>query len=206
MLDKIVLDIETKNSFADVGGKQNLKMLDVSLIGVYSYKRDEYIGFEEKDFPLFEKMLKETGAIIGFSIYNFDLPLISKLYNNYDFSKYIILDILKEIEEKRGHRIKLDDLAQANIGVGKNGNGLEAIELYREGKIDELKKYCLNDVKITKELYELILEKGEIIIPSRFQKPIVMPFEWRKLHNELDQKLEELEKELKSLPIQNSLF
>ena len=151
-------------------------------------------------------MLKETGAIIGFSIYNFDLPLISKLYNNYDFSKYIILDILKEIEEKRGHRIKLDDLAQANIGVGKNGNGLEAIELYREGKIDELKKYCLNDVKITKELYELILEKGEIIIPSRFQKPIVMPFEWRKLHNELDQKLEELEKELKSLPIQNSLF
>ncbi len=206
MLDKIVLDIETKNSFADVGGKQNLKMLDVSLIGVYSYKRDEYFGFEEKDFPLFEKMLKETGVIIGFSIYNFDLPLISKLYNNYDFSKYIILDILKEIEEKRGHRIKLDDLAQVNIGVGKNGNGLEAIELYREGKIDELKKYCLNDVKITKELYELILEKGEIIIPSRFQKPIVMPFEWRKLHNELDQKLEELEKELKSLPIQNSLF
>jgi DEAD/DEAH box helicase domain-containing protein len=206
MLDKIVLDIETKNSFADVGGKQNLKMLDVSLIGVYSYKRDEYFGFEEKDFSLFEKMLKETGVIIGFSIYNFDLPLISKLYNNYDFSKYIILDILKEIEEKRGHRIKLDDLAQANIGVGKNGNGLEAIELYREGKIDELKKYCLNDVKITKELYELILEKGEIIIPSRFQNPIVMPFEWRKLHNELDQKLEELEKELKNLPIQNSLF
>jgi ribosomal protein L29 len=33
-----------------------------------------------------------------------------------------------------------------------------------------------------------------------------MPFEWRKLHNELDQKLEELEKELKNLPIQNSLF
>ncbi len=206
MLDKIVLDIETKNSFADVGGKQNLKMLDVSLIGVYSYKRDEYFGFEEKDFPLFEKMLKETGVIIGFSIYNFDLPLISKLYNNYDFSKYIILDILKEIEEKRGHRIKLDDLAQANIGVGKNGNGLEAIELYRKGKIDELKKYCLNDVKITKELYELILEKGEIIIPSHFQKPIVMPFEWHKLQNELNQKLEELEKELKNLPIQNSLF
>ncbi|HOW13193.1 MAG TPA: hypothetical protein PK121_02705 [Candidatus Pacearchaeota archaeon] len=77
MLDKIVLDIETKNSFADVGGKQNLKMLDVSLIGVYSYKRDEYFSFEEKDFSLFEKMLKETGAIVGFSIYNFDLPLIS---------------------------------------------------------------------------------------------------------------------------------
>jgi len=206
MLDKIVLDIETKNSFADVGGKQNLKMLDVSLIGVYSYKRDEYFGFEEKDFPLFEKMLKETGAIIGFSIYNFDLPLISKLYNNYDFSKYIILDILKEIEEKRGHRIKLDDLAQANIGVGKNGNGLEAIELYREGKIDELKKYCLNDVKITKELYELILKQGHLIIPSHFKQPIIMPFEWQKLHEELDQKLEELEKELKNTFAQNTLF
>jgi len=46
------------------------------------------------------------------------LPLISKLYN-YDFSKHVILDILQEIEQKRGHRIGLNELAQANIGTGK---------------------------------------------------------------------------------------
>ena len=35
-MDQIVFDIETKNSFADVGGEANLKKLDVSVVGVYS--------------------------------------------------------------------------------------------------------------------------------------------------------------------------
>lgn len=205
VLDKIVLDIETKNSFADVGGKQNLHLLQVSLIGAYSYKRDEYFAFEEKEFPLFEKLLKETGVIIGFSIYNFDLPLISKLYN-YDFSKHVILDILQEIEQKRGHRIGLNELAQANIGTGKNGNGLEAIELYKNGEVEKLKKYCLNDVKITKDLYELILQQGHLIIPSRFHEPVKVPFDWPKMQDRINEQLEKLEIELRSIPSQNSLF
>ncbi|MDD3614123.1 MAG: ribonuclease H-like domain-containing protein [Candidatus Pacebacteria bacterium] len=205
MLDKLVLDIETKNSFADVGGKQNLHLLQVSLIGAYSYKRDEYFAFEEKDFALFEKLLKETGAIIGFSIYNFDLPLISRLLN-YDFSKHVILDILKEIEQKRGHRIGLNELAQANIGSGKNGNGLEAIELYKNQEIEKLKTYCLNDVKITKELYELILKQGYLIIPSHFHAPVKVPFEWSKMQEQMEEQLQKLEKEMQILHSQNSLF
>ncbi|MGB9847816.1 MAG: ribonuclease H-like domain-containing protein [Minisyncoccia bacterium] len=205
MLDKIVLDLETKNSFADVGGKQNLHKLQISLIGVYSYKRDEYLAFTEKEFHLFEKLLHESGVIVGFSIYNFDLPLIEKHFN-YKFDDHIVLDILKEIEEKRGHKISLDELALANIGQGKNGNGLEAIQLYKEGKIEELKKYCLNDVKITKELYELILKKDHLIIPSKFHAPVKVPFNWLSLHRELEKKLEELEKKRFATPSQNSLF
>ena len=54
MLDKLVIDIETKNSFADVGGQQNINRLEISIIGVYSYKRDEFFAFDEKQFQDFE--------------------------------------------------------------------------------------------------------------------------------------------------------
>jgi hypothetical protein len=133
------------------------------------------------------------------------LPIIENHFD-YRFDNHIIFDILKEIENKRGHKIGLNELAQANIGAGKNGSGLEAIELYKEGRIEELKKYCLNDVKITKELYELILKQDYLIIPSKFHAPVKVKFDWIPLHQTLDEKLKELEKTRFKTPSQNALF
>ena len=74
-----------------------------------------------------------------------------------------------EIEEKLGKRISLDLLARANLGQerGKTGSGLDAIRYYREGRMDELKKYCLQDVKVTKEIFDLIREQGYLWVPQR---------------------------------------
>jgi len=43
--DIIVLDIETKNTFYDVG-RDNFDALEVSLVGVYSYNQDKLFTFE----------------------------------------------------------------------------------------------------------------------------------------------------------------
>ena len=32
--------------------------------------------------------------------------------------------------------------------------GLQAIRLYQQGQIDKLKRYCLDDVRLTREVYE----------------------------------------------------
>jgi len=201
MLDKLVIDIETKNSFADVGGQQNINRLEISIIGVYSYKRDEFFAFDEKQFQDFEKLMKESGAFIGFALKRFDVPVL-KTHIHQDFSSIRILDILEEVEAQRGHRIGLDDLAQANIGTGKTGHGLEAIDMYREGRIDELKQYCLNDVKITRDLYEHGIKNGKLIIPSRYSTPAFITLNW----NDLDDYLELMEVTRNSMPKEKSLF
>jgi len=201
MLDKLVIDIETKNSFADVGGQQNINRLEISIIGVYSYKRDEFFAFDEKQFQDFEKLMKESGAFIGFALKRFDVPVL-KTHIHQDFSSIRILDILEEVESQRGHRIGLDDLAQANIGTGKTGHGLEAIDMYREGRIDELKQYCLNDVKITKDLYEHGIKNGKLLIPSRYSTPAFITLNW----NDLDDYLELMETTRNSMPKQKRLF
>jgi DEAD/DEAH box helicase domain-containing protein len=77
------------------------------------------------------------------------------------------LDLLDEIEASIGQRISLDILARTNLGTGKNGHGLEAIKLYKDGNWKKLEEYCLNDVKITKELYELAKRKGYLVMPER---------------------------------------
>jgi DEAD/DEAH box helicase domain-containing protein len=178
-MDKIVIDIETSNSFQEVGGGRNLKSLDVSFIGAYSYKQDEYLSFFEDELDAFGELLRRTGLIIGFSINNFDIPVLEKYYH-FNLRAIPRLDILEEFELAAGYRVSLDILSRANLGEGKtHSSGLESIRLYREGRMEELKNYCLQDVKLTKDLYELIKEKKYLTVPDRFtQEPIKVPVEF----------------------------
>jgi len=179
--DKLVIDIETKNSFADVGGQNKLLDLEMSFVGIYSYNLDKYLGFFENEFEKLEPYLKSTDLIIGFSSNRFDIPILNKYYN-FNVKAIESLDILDEIEEKLGHRVKLDHLAQTNLKIGKTApSGLEAIKLYNEKRWDDLKNYCLNDVKITKELYELGKKQGHLLVPTDHGRSIAkVEFDWHK--------------------------
>ncbi len=70
---------------------------------------------------------------------------------------------MKEMQKVAGRRMKLDQIAQGSLGISKSGNGLDAYYWWKEGKIDLIKKYCIDDVKITKEIYEYALKNGKLI-------------------------------------------
>ena len=174
--DTIVIDIETKNSFADVGGQEHLRDLDISFVGAYSYNQKAYLSFFENQLAELDKLLKNSGLVIGFSINRFDVPILNK-YCSFDLFTTPRFDILEEIEIGLGQRVSLDILAKTNLGVGKTSHGLEAIRFYREGDLESLKNYCLNDVKITKDLYELAKKQSHLMVPKKFTGEMVkVPF------------------------------
>ncbi len=179
-MDTLVIDIETKNTFADVGGQQYLDALETSFVGIYSYNRNEYLSFFETEFEKLGRLLQTAGLVIGFSITRFDIPVMRKYYeagnkfstglnfNIYALERY---DLLDEIEQAIGVRISLDLLAKENLHIGKTHHGLEAVKFYKEGNLEELKNYCLNDVKITKELYDLAKRQGYLMVPRKDNGP-----------------------------------
>ena len=150
-LDIIVYDIETKNSFQEVGSRDP-RQLKISYIGMFSYNENRLIGFTEDELPLFWRRLENCELLVGFNNHGFDDVVCGAYFPEMD--KIPSFDMLAEVHRNLGFRVKLDNLAQATLGTGKSGDGLHAIELYKEGKIDELAAYCLDDVKITKDLYE----------------------------------------------------
>src|SRR5688572_10134095 len=85
---------------------------------------------------------------------------------------------MKEIEHKLGFRIKLDDVAHGSLGVGKSGNGLQAIEFFRRGEIDKLREYCLQDVKVTKEVYEFGLSNKHVKFKDRQGQLVQIPIDF----------------------------
>lgn len=159
-MKKIVFDIETKNTFEDVG-KADPALLDISMVCIYDYETDSYDSFLEEELPRLWPILEKTDMLIGYNSDHFDIPLLNKYYHG-DLTHIKSLDLLKEIKESFGRRLRLDSVAEGTLGVGKSGHGLDAIRWWRAGEIEKIRKYCLDDVKITKEIYDFAREHNKV--------------------------------------------
>ncbi len=155
---KITFDIETKNTFEDIG-ENNPALLDISIVCIHDSETDRYDSFLEDDFDRLWPILEKADMLIGYNSDHFDVPLLDKHYPG-DLTAIKSLDILKEIKNSYGRRFKLDSVAQATLGEGKSGNGLEAITWWKNGEIEKIRKYCLDDVRVTKGVYDFALKNG----------------------------------------------
>ena len=159
-MKKIIFDIETSNIFSDVG-KNDPALLDLSVICIYEYEKNTYSSFFQNELKNLWPILEKADLLIGFNSEHFDLPLLNKYYSG-DLSKIQHLDILKEIKNSYGRRMKLDQIAEATLGVKKSGHGLQATAWWKKGEYEKVKNYCLDDVRITKDIYEYALANKKI--------------------------------------------
>lgn len=173
-MDTLVFDIETKNFFSDPDvGWNNFDALKISTVGVYSYGRNEYRAFEEHELSTAHEWFEDASLMVGFGINRYDIPVLNRYFleerggRAADLWKKERIDLLEEIELATGERISLDKLAHANLGTGKTGRGSFAIELYKQGRIEELKAYCLTDVELTKRLFDIFRATHTLLVPDR---------------------------------------
>jgi len=157
---KITFDIETRNIFADVNSTESTA-LDLSVICIHDSKTDEYSSYLQEDLPKLWPILEQADMFITFNGDHFDIPLLNKYYSG-DLTKIKSLDLLVEVRNSIGRRIKLDTIAEATLGTHKSGHGLQAVEWWKTGEIDKIVKYCIEDVKITKQLYDYALANGKL--------------------------------------------
>jgi DEAD/DEAH box helicase domain-containing protein len=155
----IFLDIETQNDWT---GGQNFSIPDykISYIGVIDDSGKEY-DFWEKDIAKLEPLLKSADLVVGYNSIGFDIPIIGN-YLGRDINDIPQLDLMVAVYKKLGFRPKLDSLVTATLGVGKIGSGADAIRYFASGQLDKLKEYCMEDVRLTKRLYEFGRDNGYI--------------------------------------------
>lgn len=165
MRREVVLDIETQNTFQDVGA-YNPSLLSVSLVGCYFYETDTFEAFFEADLPKLWPRLERAERIIGYNLVGFDYPCLQRYYSG-DIMRLPTVDLLVEIEKRLGFRIKLDDVAHATLGVGKSGHGLQAVEFWKKQELEKLKDYCLQDVRVTRDVYEFALQNSFVRFNNR---------------------------------------
>jgi hypothetical protein len=114
----------------------------------------------------------ECDEIVGHNIIGFDLPFIFQrcLVNNVAARPFVNLgdyNVRGVFDTMRGwwlggrNRAGLDDIAWAlGIESSKTANveGSKVFELYQAGKLAEIREYNLNDVRVTRKVYERMIE------------------------------------------------
>ena len=184
----LVFDIETQKSFQEVGGKSRanfLEKLKVSVVGTYDYLTDEFKAYEESEMMMLEQRLQKVGLLAGFNSRRFDLPVLQP----YLFMKgesIPHLDLLDDIEQARGHRASLDSIARPTLKQHKSGSGKDALVLFKENRMEELKNYCLDDVRLTRAILEYGIREGKVLFTSTWDyKTYEIPVTWQKQVDEI---------------------
>ena len=152
---KIVFDIETKNFLSDVS------KIDIALVAIYDSLTDSYSSYLEEELPKLWPILERADILIGFNSDHFDIPILNKYYPG-DLTKIKHLDILKEIKNTYGRRMKLDQLAEGTLGKNKSGGGADATNWWKAGEVEKVRAYCIDDVRLTKELYDYAINNNKL--------------------------------------------
>ena len=155
-LNKVVFDLETKNLFQEVWSSDPAA-LSMSIACIYESATDTYSSFLEEDLFKLWPILERADMLIGYNSDHFDIPLLNKYYHG-DLNSIKSLDLLVEIRKSLGRRVSLDQVAEGTLGRKKTGHGLQAIQWWKQGDIESIRTYCLEDVRITKDIYDYALE------------------------------------------------
>ena len=157
---KVTFDIETKNFFTDTGSNDPAS-LDLACVCIHDSETGLFTNFFEEDLKKLWPILEKTDLLIGFNSDHFDIPLLNKYYQG-DLTKIKSVDLMKEIKKKLGRRIKLDTVAEATLGRNKTAEGAMANVWGAKGEKQKVVDYCIDDVGITKDIYDYALKNSSI--------------------------------------------
>jgi DEAD/DEAH box helicase domain-containing protein len=173
-----VLDLETQRSAAEVGGWHRADRMRISCGVLYDSQKNTFIKYFEDQIDRLVEDLQRVDLIVGFNIKRFDY-LVLRGYTDFDFSALNTLDILETVQNYLGFRLSLAHLAQATLGTTKQADGLQALQWWKEGRINEIVDYCKMDVKLTRDLFNFGKQNGYLIFINREQKRTRIPVQWQ---------------------------
>lgn len=167
-MKKIVFDIETSNLFSEVASNDPAD-LNLAVICIYEADIDRYTHYLQEDLPKLWPIIESADMLIGYNSDHFDIPLLNKYYPG-DLTKIKSLDILKEIKDSFGRRMKLDQVAEGTLGTHKTSDGLQGVRWWRAGEYQKVIDYCFADVRITKDVYEYAVVNNKLFFVEGGEK------------------------------------
>ncbi len=178
MRNIVYFDLETQKSADEVGGWDKIRDMRMSVGVTYSTARGEYRIYGESDVNGLIDELRRADLVVGFNNLRFDYEVLSGHNPLFDAEQVPTLDMLVELQKTLQHRLSLDSIASATLGVEKTSEGLQAIRWFKEGKLLEIAEYCCFDVKITRLVHEHGSSRKQLHYVNRFGRTMSVAVGW----------------------------
>lgn len=157
--------------------------MGISVIGAYDYAESRYRVFCADNFVEFLELCAARAPLVSFNGIGFDDKVINAYAATSIHSSVAMpreplrYDLLAEIWLAAGldptfsgnsHTgYGLDATCEVNFGLGKTGNGAHAPIAWQQGRVGEVIDYCLNDIRLTKRLFDWAVVQGEEIVLAK---------------------------------------
>jgi len=162
----LYFDLETQRSAEEVGGWHNAHLMMVSVAVVYDSLEDRFCVYQEDQIDRLFEHFRKADLVIGFNLKRFDYAVLTP-YTSQNLDEIPTFDILEDIFNRLGYRLSLDHLVKETLNEEKLGDGLQALEWFKSGKMEKLTEYCKQDVALTRDLFLYGLEKGYIVYRNK---------------------------------------
>lgn len=131
-------------------------------------------------------------TLVGWNVISFDMPILWRYMEKVEVGKqegwqrwerwqrmrvFDLMDFIRQATSEnpsfcgnRGGRwYSLESISIANLGRGKTGDGLQAVKWLLDGEREKAIEYCLNDVRLTRDIHQLAMEEG-LLLPARTER------------------------------------
>ena len=177
MKNIVYFDLETQKSADEVGGWDKINQMGMSVGVTYTTARGDYRIYGEKQVDDLIRELQRADLVVGFNNLRFDYEVLHG-YTSYDLRQIPTLDMMVELRKTLPHRLSLDAIAAATLGVEKASEGMQAIRWFKDGKLLEIAEYCCYDVKITRLVHEYGAAHKQLFYKNRFGATLSVPVSW----------------------------
>ncbi len=186
MQDIVYFDLETQKSFSAVGGGKHKAKMGMSVGVTYSTKTGQYHIYDEAHVDDLVNQLLQADLVVGYNHIQFDYPVLQG-YTIYDLaSQTVNMDMMLDLEEKIGFRLKLDSVAKSSLrGSGKTADGLDALRWWNEFKktkdesfMMKIAEYCCYDVKVTKCVHEFGVKNQMVRYDDKSGDEVEVEVKW----------------------------
>ncbi|MBN2505682.1 MAG: ribonuclease H-like domain-containing protein [Verrucomicrobia bacterium] len=177
MSNIVYFDLETQKSAEEVGGWGHIREMRMSVGVTYSTAAGGYRIHGEAQVDELIRELQRADLVVGFNHVRFDYEVLH-YYTVLDLRQLPALDMMLDLQKALPHRLSLDSLAAATLGVEKTAEGMQAIRWFREGRLLDIAEYCCYDVKITRLIHEYGVRHRQVFYTDRQGRRVAVPVEW----------------------------
>lgn len=170
----IVFDVETRRSAAEVGGWHLAAKMGVSILVAYDSRTQQCASYTQDTLADFFSLLRAADAVVGFNSLRFDCAVLQP-FAPYTLAALPHVDLLRRIQDTLHYRVSLDNVAQATLNAPKSADGLQALQWWKEGRLDKIEAYCRDDVLLTQRLYCFGLEHGFVLFRNKAGQRVRVP-------------------------------
>jgi len=139
----------------------------ISAVVISDSETGRFHIYDQHDLDAAVNHLNEGDLLVGYNTKSFDSEVIYGCTGRVVRGvHYDILDCIWNALPIRQKGWKLDEVATRTLNLGKSGGGEFATALAAKGHWGKLFDYCLNDVHLTKMLFNHIIDFGTLDGPN----------------------------------------